>query len=161
MEAPRTQIGFINKKEPPNEPFVWLPDNQHLLTVTGDRVLLDSQDYNIIIWDAITGQEVKRFSLPNEAEPEAGKGIRVSIDQYATAGMAAFAPTNGQLATVGGDNTAVIWDAEFNAPVMVFHGHDNDVNAFYWSPDGRYLIQGGIIWGVNWGSPPLGCCWVK
>jgi WD40 repeat protein/class 3 adenylate cyclase len=120
----------------------WTPDGEHLLTLSGDRFLLGSQDYDLLLWDAAPGGEggagelLMSVELPNQAEPEEGEGQVTTLGvHYATGAAADLAAQSGRLATVGGDNTAVIWDASLAQQALVLSGHDNDVNSVVWSPD--------------------------
>jgi WD40 repeat protein/DNA-binding SARP family transcriptional activator len=117
----------------------WSPDGGNLLTVSGDRFLLGSQDYDITLWDARSGEQVVAIELPNQAEPEAGEGVSTNFYHYATAAAAAFAPKGGRLATIGGDNTAIVWDTSLQTQELVLTGHENDVNGVAWSPDEAHL----------------------
>jgi WD40 repeat protein/DNA-binding CsgD family transcriptional regulator/tRNA A-37 threonylcarbamoyl transferase component Bud32 len=117
----------------------WSPDGKQLLTVSGDRFWLGSQDFDLILWDATTGEQVAAVEIPNQAEPAAGEGVSTSAVHYTTGAAAAFAPNSGHLATVGGDNTALIWDAALTQQELVLSGHEDAVNGVAWSPDGTRL----------------------
>lgn len=120
----------------------WTPDGGRLLTLSGDRFLLGSQDYDMMVWDAKTGINMVSHELVNQAEPEAGEGLVTSADHFSTFDAIAFAPASGRLATVGGDNTAIIWDSAFQTPELTIIGHENDVTSVAWSPDERQLASG-------------------
>jgi WD40 repeat protein/class 3 adenylate cyclase len=121
----------------------WLPDGEHLLTVSGDRFLLGSQDFDLLLWDATTAGEgeaapepLLAIEIPNQAEPEQGEGSVTTLGvHYASGAAADFAPQSGRLATLGGDDSAIIWDAGLQGQELVLKGHANDVNAVAWSPD--------------------------
>jgi WD40 repeat protein len=116
----------------------WSPDGKHLLTVSGDRWKLGSQDFDLILWDALTGELITTIDIPNLAKPEEGdQGTGVS--NYPTSSAGAYAPETGRLATLAGDDSAIIWDASFLEAEFTLTGHTNDVNAVAWSPDERYV----------------------
>jgi len=125
----------------------WSPDGEHLLTVSGDRFLLGSQDHDLMLWEVPPPGEgeadttpVLTIEIANEAEPEEGEGAVTTFGvHYATGAAADFAPQSGRLATVGGDDTAIVWDADLQEQELVLRGHENDVNAVDWSPDEAHL----------------------
>jgi WD40 repeat protein/energy-coupling factor transporter ATP-binding protein EcfA2 len=117
---------------------VWSPDGEQLLTLSGDRYLLGSQDYHMMVWDAESGEQVMTLKIPNQAKPEEGEGVTTSANHYITS--AAYGPESGRLATVGGDDTAIIWDASIQEPEFILSGHENDVNVVAWSPDEVHLV---------------------
>jgi len=117
----------------------WTPDGRHLITLSGDRFLLGSQDFDLILWDAATGEQVRAIEIPNHAEPEQGEGTTTSFTHYITGAALDVAPQSGRLATIGGDNTAIVWDAALQTQALTLTGHENDVNGIDWSPDGTRL----------------------
>ncbi|MGD8753887.1 MAG: protein kinase, partial [Anaerolineales bacterium] len=110
----------------------WSPDGEHLLTLSGDRFLLGSQDYDLMLWEATPGNvadPLMAIELSNQAEPEEGEGSVTTFGvHYVTGAAADFAPQSGRLATLGGDDTAIIWDADLQEE-LVLRGHENDVNS--------------------------------
>jgi WD40 repeat protein/class 3 adenylate cyclase/energy-coupling factor transporter ATP-binding protein EcfA2 len=126
----------------------WTPDGQRLLTLSGDRFLLGSQDYDLLLWDAAPSGEggagpepLAAIEIPNRAEPEEGEGQVTTLGvHYATGAAADVAPDSGRLATVGGDNAAIVWDASLARQELVLTGHENDVNSVDWSPDEAHLV---------------------
>lgn len=121
----------------------WSPDGKRLLTVTGDRFTVGSQDYDLILWDAETGEQISTVEIPNQTEPEMAGGI-ATVSHYVTGAAADFAPGGERLATLGGDNTALVWDADLSGPKLILIGHQNDVNSIEWSPDGRQLATASL-----------------
>jgi WD40 repeat protein/serine/threonine protein kinase len=138
----------------------WSPDGNELLTITGDRYLLGSQDYDLTIWDVSTGQQVMTIELPNRGDPSVGRGTNTSAEHWSTGSVADYAPRSGQLATVGGDNTAIVWDLSLDRQRTVFAGHEAAVNAVDWSPDETRLATASEdgtarLWDVQTGAQLL------
>lgn len=138
----------------------WTPDGERLLTVSGDRFLLGSQDYDLILWDATTGEQIVTVEIPNTAEPVYANSTAGGFDHFTTAALAAYAPDSARLATVGGDNTAILWDAALQEQVLVLAGHENAVNGVAWSPDELQLATASAdgtarIWDVQSGETVL------
>jgi WD40 repeat protein len=108
---------------------------------------LGSQDYDLMLWDATQpgqgeadAKPVLTIEIANEAEPEEGEGVITTLGiHYVTGAAADFAPLSGRLATVGGDNSAIVWDAGLQQQELVLSGHENDVNGVAWSPDETWL----------------------
>ena len=121
----------------------WTPDGKRLLTLTGDRYTLGSQDYDLLLWDAATGALISSVEIANQAEPESGE-LGVTFVNYPTGAAAEIAPRSGRLATLGGDNTALIWDAAWQKPAVVLSGHTKGVNSVDWSPDETKLATASL-----------------
>ena len=117
----------------------WTPDGKQLITLSGDRFKLGSQDYDLMLWDAITGKQVKAIEISNQAEPEEGEGNVTGFTNYATGAALDFATKSGRLAMIGGDNTALVWEAALQTQELTLTGHENDINAIDWSPDEAQL----------------------
>jgi len=111
----------------------WLPGGDRIVVLTGDRFLLGSQDFDMSIWDVDTGEQIDSTELENALPPTAGEDSITSAAHYTTGQAIAVSP-NGRLATVGGNNTAVIWDAAFQNPALLLEGHSLAVNSVDWSP---------------------------
>jgi len=62
----------------------WTPDGKDLLVLTGDRYSLGSQDYDLLVWDAASGELVSSVEIANQAEPESGE-LGVTFVNYPTA----------------------------------------------------------------------------
>ena len=137
----------------------WSPDGKRLAVLTGDRYLLGSQDYDLSLWDAITGEQITTVEIVNEAIDEQGGGVGVatSFTHYATNAGLDFAGENGQLASLGGDNSALVWDTDLTGPILTLIGHENDVNSIQWSPDETRLATASLdgtarIWDAKTGG---------
>ena len=134
----------------------WTPDGKRLLTVTGDRYTLGSQDYDVLLWEADTGKLISSVEIANQAKPESGE-LGVTFVNYATNAAAEIAPQSGRLATLGGDNTAILWDAAWQKPALVLSGHAKGVNSVDWSPDESKLATASLdgtarIWDARTGE---------
>lgn len=117
----------------------WTLDGERLITLTGDRFLLGSQDYDLILWNVNTGEQLMSIELENEALPVAGEGMITSLENWSTA-YAMDISIEGRLATVGGDNTAIIWSEDLQ-PEITLMGHELAVNGVMWSADGTQLLS--------------------
>jgi WD40 repeat protein/energy-coupling factor transporter ATP-binding protein EcfA2 len=134
----------------------WTPDGERLLTLNGDRYRLGSQDYDLLLWDANTGELISSVEIPNQAEPESGEE-GVSFVLYVTGAAGEISPRSGRLATLGGDDTAIIWDEDWGEPALHLSGHTQDVNSVDWSPDETMLATASldgtaIIWDAETGE---------
>jgi WD40 repeat protein len=111
----------------------WSPDDRYLLTISGDRYLLGSQDYDLILWDPLNGEQVAVHEVQNSIPPDAGDA-NSWFYHYTTGAGVAFA-NDGRLATLGGDNTALIWDPLMKNLDIKLSGHNGAINGIDWSPD--------------------------
>ena len=121
----------------------WTPDGKRLLAITGDRYTLGSQDYDVLLWDATTGELISSVEVANQTEPESGELI-ASFVNYPTGSLADIAPQSGRLATAGGDNTALLWDDAWQRPEVLLRGHTAGVNSVAWSPDEAELVTASL-----------------
>ena len=112
----------------------WSPDDRYLLTISGDRFLLGSQDYDLILWDVKTGQQAAACEVQNTTPPSTGELGTAGAVHFTTGAGAVFAG-DGRLATLGGDNTALVWEPMLAGQLLVLSGHTQGVNAVAWSPD--------------------------
>ena len=137
----------------------WTPDGKRLLVLTGDRYTLGSQDYDLLLWDASSGELISSVEIANQAEPESGEMSNTFIN-YPTGSAAEIALHSGRLATLGGDNTALIWDATWQKPALVLSGHTKSVNSVDWSPDETKLATASLdgtarVWDAQTGQELL------
>ena len=99
----------------------------------GKQALTGSGDKTAILWDAATGQELRRFE---------GHTGRVN--------SVAFSPDGRQVLTGSADDTARLWDAASGEKLRSFEGH-NDIESVAFSPDGKQVLTGfwdktAILW---------------
>jgi WD40 repeat protein/class 3 adenylate cyclase len=136
---------------------LWTLDGKRLLTITGDRYTLGSQDYDMQVWDATSGEMLSNVEIANQTEPEAGDLNVYGSFNFPIGAAAEIAPRSERLATLGGDNTALIWDPAWEKPTLVLSGHTNDVNSVDWSPDETKLVTASLdgtvkIWDAQSGK---------
>jgi hypothetical protein len=133
----------------------WTPDGEGLLTLNGDRYTLGSQDYDLLLWDAASGELISSLEIPTR--PSRKWGVSGSFVNYPTGAAAKIAPRSGRLATLGGDNTALIWDAAWQVPGITLSGHTQGVSSVDWSPDETRLATASldgkaVIWDAQSGE---------
>lgn len=112
----------------------WSPDDRYLLILCGDRFFLGSQDFDLFLWDVETGQQAAALEVQNTTRPSTGELGTAGAIHFTTGAGAAFAG-DGRLATLGGDNTALVWEPLLAGQPLVLSGHTAGVNAVAWSPD--------------------------
>ncbi len=153
MDEPKQTIGHVWEKALHVQ---WSQDGKRLLTLNGERTNLGNQDYTLMVWDVASGTLLSRIEMANQAEPE-GDLEGGTLVLYPTGAGAEIAPRGGRLATLGGDNTALVWDAAWQKPALVLSGHTKGVNSVDWSPDETKLVtasQDGtaIVWDTQTGQ---------
>ena len=134
----------------------WTPDGRRLLTVNGDRYTLGSQDYDLLLWEVDSGELISSLEIANQTEPESGE-LYTSTFNYVSGSAADIASRSGRLASLGGDNTAVLWDAAWKKPEVILSGHLKGVNSVDWSPDESKLATASldgtaVIWDAQSGE---------
>ena len=102
------------------------------------------------------GALLSSVKIANQAEPESGEMSNTYVN-FPTGAAAEIAPRSGRLATLGGDNTALIWDAAWQKPALVLSGHTKGVNSVDWSPDETKLATASLdgtatIWDAQTGK---------
>jgi WD40 repeat protein/DNA-binding SARP family transcriptional activator len=112
----------------------WSPDDRYLLTLSGDRFFLGSQDFDLLLWDVESGQQVAAREVQNSTPPSTGELGTAGAVHFTTGAGAAFAK-DGRLATLGGDNTALVWEPLLAGQPLALSRHTAGVNAVNWSPD--------------------------
>ena len=121
----------------------WSPDGKHLLVLFGDRYIAATQDYDLLTYDASSGKQLAAVKIANQARSELGD-VTLSDTRWPGSAGLDFAPRSERLASLGGDNTALVWDTDLQKPELVLTGHENDVNSVAWSPDGKQLVTSSL-----------------
>jgi WD40 repeat protein/uncharacterized caspase-like protein len=91
----------------------------------GKQVLTGSSDETARIWDAATGNEIRKFA----GHTEGIESVTIS-------------PDGKHVLTGGDDNTARLWDAATGNEVCQFKGHKSRVTSVAFSPDGKQVLTG-------------------
>jgi RNA polymerase sigma factor (sigma-70 family) len=104
------------------------------------QLLASGGDRTVIIWNAITGKEVRQLT---------GHESRVT--------GVAFSPDGRTMASGSADRTVRIWDLATGAELRRFEGHDQTVGRVLFSPDGQTLVSGSAdktvrLWDANTGK---------
>lgn len=110
----------------------WSPDQKYVLTASSDRTLM--------IWDAATGEEIRRFS------DHTGQVLSV-----------AFSPDGQSFVSGAADNTLRLWDVPQPDPLRVFAGHTEPVRGVAVSPNGQFALsfgddRTGRVWNLEDGT---------
>ncbi|MEI2672169.1 MAG: hypothetical protein V9G13_13895 [Marmoricola sp.] len=109
------------------------------------HVLTGSMDKTVRLWNAQTGQEIRRF-------------VGHTLGIYGVA----YSPDGKSVATGNGDGTARIWDAQTGQELRRF-----DTRAFIqvvkFSPDGKYLFSGDStggarLWNIDYHATTQSLC---
>jgi WD40 repeat protein/serine/threonine protein kinase len=138
----------------------------------GQQLVSAGWDGLVILWDANSGAEIRRFDTGDErAHPaqanavafspdgtliaSGGSGGEINIWEAATgadllsieghAGLIeglAFTPDGRGLLSASRDSTIRLWDADTGAEIRRFAGHANRVSDVAVSPDGSLLVSG-------------------
>src|SRR5262245_13822448 len=120
--------------------LAFAPDNTSLLTAGYDR--------HAILWNARTGEELRRFPSPISSPP--GKG-------WMTA--AAVSPDGKSVAAGLRDNTFAVWELATGKLRSVTAGHEAEISFIAFTPDGTRLVtasedQTALVWDVKALQPP-------
>jgi WD40 repeat protein len=90
-------------------------------------VLTASDDGTARLWDAQTGQEIRRF---------VGHAGQVFFADFSSDGK--------WIATGGDDNTARMWDVQTGEEIRRFVGHTAGIGALAFSPDGKHIATASV-----------------
>jgi WD40 repeat protein len=104
---------------------VWSPDGTRLVTRSG----------KIIMWDALTGQEIYSLKAAD------------TFDLYYE--PIAWSPDGTRLAAGDADGIITVWNTEDGAKLVEWQGHYDIINVVSWSPDGTQLVSGSGALFVN------------
>jgi RNA polymerase sigma factor (sigma-70 family) len=99
------------------------------------RVLaLENTDQTISLWETATGKERGRIGHKAAADSTAEPPFRQGL-------ILAFSPDGGLLATRAGHDV-VVWEVVAGKEVGRFKGHEEDITALAFFPDGKSLVSG-------------------
>jgi WD40 repeat protein len=143
----------------------------------GRRFVTGSQDGTVRLWDAVTGEELRRFGRQRPAVTALavsadGRYVFATANESPPYGMfswevdtgherwrflghegsvksIAVTPDGSRVLSAGMDKTIRVWDVQTGRELQSLRGHDGDVNAIAVSPDGRFVLSGG---GDYWGG---------
>jgi WD40 repeat protein len=99
----------------PDEPIVFSPDEQRIVTVAGDKT--------VRVLDATNGRE-----------------IAILRGHEGRIGSARFSADGSRIVTTSEDETARIWDTRSGAEIAVLKGHTAAVKSASFSPEGERIV---------------------
>ena len=110
----------------------------------GSLLASGGPDNDISLWDAATGELVRRLEGHSDAIAD-GAGL-------------AFSPTGEHLASASYDETARLWDVATGESLQVLRGHNGRVYCVAFTPDGSRVATGSwdrrvLLWAVDSGQP--------
>ncbi len=133
----------------------------------GRQVLTGSKDMTARLWEAASGNEIRRFEghadwvtavafSPDGREVLTGSRDKSARLWDAVTGQelrrfdghteqvtsVAFSRDGREVLTGSGDKTARLWDAASGKEVRQFMGHSDEVHSVAFSPDGRTVLTG-------------------
>lgn len=99
-------------------------------------------DLTVKLWDAATWRE--RRAMPEkktEGWTEQLKPVAFSPDgKLVAASIVGFDPKTNQYVYA----RTLVWNTETGEKLFTFGGHKNDIDALVFTPDGRFLVSGGV-----------------
>jgi WD40 repeat protein/ABC-type sugar transport system substrate-binding protein len=115
---------------------VFSPDGKTILAGSND----EASDSNLILWDAETGEIIRRFEGHDKAV--------ISVD---------ISPDGTMAASASYDQTVALWDIQTGQEIRRLNGHTDGVEAVAFSPDGTQLVSAGLdkfirVWDVETGT---------
>jgi WD40 repeat protein len=120
------------------------PDGQRVVGATGRPDEAEAPAGDIIVWDATTGEELRRFP----------------VEHTRTINSVAISPDGRSALTASDDNTLIVWDIETGQVVKRLAGHTDDVNIGLFSPDANnpFIVSASddtsiIIWDLDSAQP--------
>lgn len=99
--------------------------NVVIFSPDGTKLVSGSKDQTMLMRDAYTGQELRRFI--------GHSGPILSM---------AFSPDGAQLVSASEDKSIRLWDTATGRELMQISGHTGPVNSVEFSPDGSQLVSG-------------------
>ena len=115
----------------------------------GTRIAGGGGVNRLILWDANTGDIVRRFE-GHTVEP-------LPPNHHWDITTLAFSPDGRQLVSGSNDRTLILWNAETGEKIHTLKQHESDVSSVAFSPDGKYLASGSddntvIMWNPTTGG---------
>jgi WD40 repeat protein len=126
------QIVVLREHTAPVRSAVFSPDGLRVVStqmaqpsgnVASDDNIVTSNDRMAFLWDALSGQVIRRF-----------EGHTAQVYD------AAFSPDGKRIVTASGDDTARIWDAATGATIAVLNGHSDSVLSAAFSRQGDRIV---------------------
>src|SRR5262249_11507184 len=109
----------------------------------GSRLVTSTSRGRVTMWNPATGKTITPRPAGEVALPPGDE--RAPIPQAlppAVYGLA-FHP-DGRLLALAGNSTVRLWKAESREELGVFHEHTQQVKSVAFSPDGQFLVSGGL-----------------
>ena len=107
-----------------------------LFTPNGEQIISVSEDKTIRVWDARTGELVKKF------ESQIGKGPEGMFYASAISPDGKYLAVSGYPVATEPTNHIILIDLEKGVQVGTAKGHDNVINSLDFTGSGKYLASG-------------------
>jgi WD40 repeat protein len=119
------------------------PINSLSYSPDGSRIVSGSDDMTIRVWDAETGEVIKKLT----GHSYAVYSVSFSVD-------------GSRIVSGGRDHTIRLWDAETRREINTFTGNRWEVTSVSISTDGSHIVSGGDdgtvrVWDAEVGNPTL------
>jgi WD40 repeat protein len=168
------QIAVLREQTAPVRSAVFSPDGLRVVSTqmaqrsgdaASDNNIVTSNDRMALLWDALSGQVIRRFEghiaqvYDAAFSPDGKHIVTASADNTArvwdaATGMtatvlkghldsvlsAAFSFDGGRIVTASADRTARVWDAESGKTIAVLEGHLGPISSASFSPDGEQVV---------------------
>jgi WD40 repeat protein/serine/threonine protein kinase len=110
----------------------------------GTRIVSGGWDRYVILWDAQTGEEIRRFGTNEGSHADRVNSV-------------AFSPDGTRVASSSADGAIILWAVETGEEIRRFTGHAGEVPKIAFSPDGESLASSGYddtlrLWDVATGE---------